>query len=113
MIEWLKEFLKTYGVSGALALVVLLLVGMSVQIVPILVSGWERPTHADKSGASQAATADALDRHVEQSKEVASELKAIKTELLQARFSKAIADRLICIRLSKTDSQRDECARIQ
>ncbi len=110
VVEWFKEFLHTYGTNGALALALLLCVALGIQLAPIVVAGFQQSASADR--ATSVATAEQLAHHVKQSEEVALELKAIKEELRQARQARSFSDRLICIRVSKTEPQRDECLRI-
>lgn len=109
---WVKDFLRTYGLAGALSLSLLLLSGILYQHAKIMLVGVPESTASNEKTVS-IATAEQLAHHMRQAEEQTNALRAIQVQLQKNHDLQSVGARLTCIRLSKTDWQRDECAKIQ
>lgn len=110
-MDWAKPFMKQYGLVGALVVVILILVAQNANLLPGL---HEVAAGGERLGPPPppAATAEQLRQHTDEARVQTDILKEVLSQLKQNRETQAVGARLNCIRLSKTDSQRDECAKI-
>ena len=108
-MEWLKAFLMKYGMAGLVGVIALILVAQNAGLLP---AAHEVVAGNAKADSAATASASQMDTHIQQAKEQTKELKEIKQQLKDNHDTQAIGARLMCLRLSKTDAQRDECAKI-